>query len=154
DCSSMPTRRMLMKTKALLLAALLMLTASMAAQADDKGASQHFNGATAWLNTPPQTLSDLRGKVVLVDFWTYTCINWRRTMPHVRAWAEKYKDSGLVVIGVHTPEFPFEKDFSNVQRAVKEMQITFPVALDSDYRVWRAFENQAWPALYLIDAQG
>lgn len=110
--------------------------------------------ATSWLNSPPLTEVDLRGKVVLVDFWTYTCINWLRTAPYVRAWAAKYGDDGLVVIGVHTPEFEFEQDEANVRAAVKEMGITYPVAADNDYDVWRAFHNQAWPALYLIDAEG
>ncbi len=96
----------------------------------------------------------LRGKVVLVEFWTYTCINWLRTLPYVRAWAEKYKDHGLVVIGVHTPEFAFEKDLDNVRRAVKDMRVDYPVAVDNDYAVWRAFKNQYWPALYFVDAQG
>ena len=110
--------------------------------------------ADAWLNSPPLTASALRGKVVLVDFWTYTCINWRRTLPYVRAWAEKYRDQGLVVIGVHAPEFAFEKDLGNVRRAVKDMRIDYPVAVDSEHAIWRAFENQYWPALYFIDAQG
>ena len=108
----------------------------------------------AWLNSPPLTASALRGKVVLIDFWTYTCIKWRRTLPYVRAWAEKYKDQGLVVIGVHAPEFAFEKDLSNVRRAVNDMRIEYPVAVDSEHVIWRAFENQYWPALYFIDAQG
>jgi thiol-disulfide isomerase/thioredoxin len=95
-----------------------------------------------------------RGRVVLVDFWTYTCINWLRTLPYVRAWAEKYKDQGFVVVGAHTPEFEFEKNVDNVRRAVHEMRIAYPVAIDSDYAVWRAFGNNAWPAIYLIDAQG
>jgi thiol-disulfide isomerase/thioredoxin len=110
--------------------------------------------ANEWLNSPPLTPSALRGKVVLIDFWTYTCINWRRTLPYVRAWAEKYKDQGLVVIGVHAPEFSFEKNLSNVRWAVKDMQIGYPVAVDNDYAIWRAFNNQYWPALYFIDAQG
>jgi thiol-disulfide isomerase/thioredoxin len=110
--------------------------------------------ADAWLNSPPLTASALRGKVVLIDFWTYTCINWRRTLPYVRAWAEKYRDQGLVVIGVHAPEFAFEKDLSNVRRAVNDMRIEYPVAVDSEHVIWRAFENQYWPALYFIDAQG
>src|SRR5207237_1591055 len=110
--------------------------------------------ADAWLNSPPLIASALRGKVVLVDFWTYTCINWLRTLPYVRAWAEKYKDRGLVVIGVHTPEFRFEKDVDNVRRAVKDMKIDFPITIDNDYAIWTAFDNQYWPALYLIDAQG
>ena len=113
-----------------------------------------FDGAKTWLNSPPLSAAELRGKVVLVDFWTYTCVNWTRTLPYVRAWAEKYKDQGLVVIGVHTPEFPFERDFDNIRRAVKNMRVAYPVAIDSDYAVWRAFSNNAWPAVYLIDAQG
>jgi thiol-disulfide isomerase/thioredoxin len=110
--------------------------------------------ADEWLNSPPLTPSALRGKVVLVDFWTYTCINWIRTAPYVRAWAEKYKDQGLVVIGVHAPEFAFEKSIDNVRRAVKEMRIDYPVAVDNEHKIWRAFDNSYWPALYFIDAQG
>ena len=110
--------------------------------------------ANEWLNSPPLTPSALRGKVVLVDFWTYTCINWLRTLPYVRAWSEKYRDQGLVVIGVHAPEFAFEKDLNNVRRAVKDMRVSYPVAVDSDHVIWRAFRNQYWPALYFIDAQG
>jgi thiol-disulfide isomerase/thioredoxin len=110
--------------------------------------------ANEWLNSPPLTASALRGKVVLIDFWTYTCINWRRTLPYVRAWAEKYKDQGLVVIGVHAPEFAFEKNINHVRWAVKDMRIDFPIAVDNDYLLWRAFKNQYWPALYFIDAQG
>ena len=111
-------------------------------------------GATDWINSAPLSADQLKGKVVLVDFWTYSCINCLRTLPYVRAWAEKYKDSGLVVIGVHTPEFPFEKDLSNVQKAVKEFGITYPVALDDNNKVWNAFSNQYWPAHYFIDATG
>jgi thiol-disulfide isomerase/thioredoxin len=110
--------------------------------------------ANAWLNTHPLSSAELRGKVVLVDFWTYTCINWRRTLPYVRAWAEKYRDQGLVVIGVHTPEFSFEKDLVNVRRAVAGQQVDYPVAIDNDYAIWRAFDNEYWPALYFVDAQG
>ncbi|HEU4454149.1 MAG TPA: thioredoxin family protein [Longimicrobium sp.] len=111
-------------------------------------------GATGWLNTPPLTAEGLRGKVVLVDFWTLTCINWIRTAPYVRAWAEKYKDQGLVVIGVHSPEFGFEKDAGNVRRSVAEFGIEHPVAIDSDHGIWRAFGNRYWPALYFVDAEG
>jgi thiol-disulfide isomerase/thioredoxin len=100
------------------------------------------------------TAAGLRGKVVVIDFWTYTCINWRRSLPYVRAWSEKYKDRGLVVVGVHTPEFAFEKDVDNVRRAVQDMRIDYPIAVDSNYAIWRAFKNQYWPALYFIDAQG
>ena len=110
--------------------------------------------ANEWLNSPPLTAPALRGKVVLIDFWTYTCINWLRTAPYVRAWAEKYQDQGLVVIGVHAPEFAFEKNISNVRWAVKEMRIDYPVAVDNEHAIWRAFKNQYWPALYFVDAQG
>jgi thiol-disulfide isomerase/thioredoxin len=113
-----------------------------------------LGGANAWLNSEPLTVGSLRGKVVLVQFCTYTCINWLRTLPHVRAWAEKYKGQGLVVLGVHTPEFEFEKDLYNVRRALKEMRVVYPVAVDNGYAIWRAFENRYWPALYFIDAQG
>ena len=107
-----------------------------------------------WLNTPPLRAQDLRGKVVLVNFWTYSCINSLRALPYVRAWAAKYKDQGLVVIGVHTPEFGFEKDVDNVRRANAALGVTYPVTLDSDYATWQAFGNEAWPAFYFIDANG
>jgi thiol-disulfide isomerase/thioredoxin len=110
--------------------------------------------ANEWLNSPPLTPEALRGKVVLVDFWTYTCINWRRTLPYLRAWAEKYKDQGLVVIGVHAPEFSFEKNLDNVRWAVNDMGIDYPIAVDNGHAIWRGFRNQYWPALYFIDAQG
>ncbi|WP_052764070.1 redoxin domain-containing protein [Microvirga massiliensis] len=110
--------------------------------------------ANEWLNSPPLRPSALRGKVALIDFWTYTCINWRRTLPYVRAWAEKYRDQWLVVIGVHAPEFTFEKDLNNVRWTVKDMQIDYPIAVDNEHVIWRAFENQYWPALYFVVAQG
>jgi thiol-disulfide isomerase/thioredoxin len=113
-----------------------------------------FDGATGWLNSEPLAPEGLRGKVVLVDFWTYTCINWLRTLGYVRAWAEKYADRGLVVIGVHTPEFPFEHDVDNVREAAKDMRVEYPIALDSGYGVWRAFDNHYWPAVYIADAEG
>ncbi len=113
-----------------------------------------FDGATGWLNSAPLTVADLRGKVVLVDFWTYTCINWLRTLAYVRAWAEKYEDQGLVVVGVHTPEFPFEHDVDNVRQAAKDMTVEYAIALDSDYAIWSAFANRYWPALYIADPQG
>lgn len=119
-----------------------------------EGEFPSLDGATTWLNSPPLTPAGLRGKVVLVQFWTYTCINWRRTLPYVRAWAQKYKDRGLVVIGVHTPEFSFEKNLDNIRREAKDMMVDYPIAVDSDYGVWNAFNNQYWPALYLVDAQG
>jgi thiol-disulfide isomerase/thioredoxin len=119
-----------------------------------EGELPSLGSAQGWLNSPPLTSAGLRGKVVLIDFWTYTCINWIRTLPYVRAWAEKYKDHGLVVLGVHSPEFPFEKNTDNVRRAVKDMRVDFPVAIDSDHSIWRAFKNQYWPALYFVDAQG
>lgn len=110
--------------------------------------------ATTWLNSPHLTAADLRGKVVLIDFWTYTCINWRRTLPYVRAWAEKYKQQGLVVIGVHSPEFTFEKDLANVRQAMLTMKVNYPVVIDNDYAIWQAFSNHYWPALYIVDAKG
>jgi thiol-disulfide isomerase/thioredoxin len=113
-----------------------------------------LDGATGWLNSPPLTPAGLRGKVVLASFWTYTCINWLRQLPYLRPWAAKYAGNGLVVIGVHTPEFPFEHNPDNVLQAVTDMGISYPVALDSDYAIWRAFGNHYWPALYFADAQG
>lgn len=110
--------------------------------------------ANEWLNSVALTPESLRGKVVLINFWTYTCINWRRQLPYVRAWHEKYKDQGLVVIGIHAPEFEFEKDMDNVRWAAKDMKIDYPIAVDNNHAIWRAFRNQAWPALYFIDAQG
>jgi thiol-disulfide isomerase/thioredoxin len=113
-----------------------------------------FDGATGWLNTQPLTAESLRGKVVLVDFWTYTCINWLRTLAYIRAWAEKYKDRGLVVVGVHTPEFAFEQNVDNVRGAANDLNVWYPIALDPDYAVWRAFSNRYWPAIYIADARG
>ncbi|WP_276120101.1 cytochrome c biogenesis protein DipZ [Pararhizobium qamdonense] len=119
-----------------------------------EGNAPSLDGAVEWLNTAPLSDEQLRGKVVLVDFWTYSCINCIRTIPYVRAWAEKYKDKGLVVIGVHAPEFAFEKNIDNVRKAVGDFQIGYPVAIDNDYTIWRAFQNNYWPAHYLIDASG
>jgi thiol-disulfide isomerase/thioredoxin len=113
-----------------------------------------LGSATGWLNSEPLTAAGLRGKVVLVQFWTYSCINWLRTLPYVRAWADKYKDQGLVVIGVHSPEFGFEKNVDNVRWAAKDMRVDYPIALDNDFAIWRAFKNQYWPALYFVDAEG
>ncbi|MFB0689920.1 cytochrome c biogenesis protein DipZ [Agrobacterium pusense] len=119
-----------------------------------EGTAPSLDGAVEWLNSPPLAREDLRGKVVLIDFWTYSCINCIRTLPYVRAWAEKYRDQGLVVIGVHAPEFAFEKKIDNVRQAVAGFKIEYPVAIDNDYRIWRAFDNSYWPAHYLIDAKG
>ncbi len=125
-----------------------------AVQLPVEGSMPSLAGATEWLNSPPLTAAGLRGSVVLVEFWTYTCINWLRTLPYVRAWAEHYQDRGLVVIGVHTPEFDFEHDLDNVRRAVKDLRVDYPVAVDNDYAIWSAFDNHYWPALYFVDAQG
>jgi thiol-disulfide isomerase/thioredoxin len=119
-----------------------------------EGVLPSLGGATEWLNSEPLTAAGLRGHVVLINFWTYTCINWLRSLPYVRAWAEKYKQHGLVVIGVHTPEFAFERNVENVRRAAKDMHIDYPIAIDSDYAIWTAFDNHYWPALYFVDAQG
>jgi cytochrome c biogenesis protein CcdA/thiol-disulfide isomerase/thioredoxin len=119
-----------------------------------EGTLPPLTGAIAWLNSKPLTPQALRGKVVLVDFWTYSCINCLRSLPYVRAWAAKYKDHGLVIIGVHSPEFAFEKDTANVARALHDLNITYPVAVDSDLAIWQAFNNEYWPAHYFIDAQG
>jgi thiol-disulfide isomerase/thioredoxin len=125
-----------------------------AAQLPIEGRMPSLDSATGWLNSPPLTAAGLRGKVVLVDFWTYTCINWLRTLPYLRAWAERYQDHGLVVIGVHTPEFDFEHDLDNVRREAKRLRVAYPIAVDSDYAIWDAFDNHYWPALYVVDAQG
>jgi thiol-disulfide isomerase/thioredoxin len=119
-----------------------------------EGELPSFSGATAWLNSSPLSAAGLRGHVVLIDFWTYTCINWLRTLPYVRAWAEKYREHGVVTIGVHSPEFSFEHDLENVRRAAKDMRVEYPIAVDNDFAVWRAFTNHYWPALYLVDAEG
>jgi len=119
-----------------------------------EGVVAPLSGTVQWLNSPPLTAQSLRGKVVVIDFWTYSCINCLRSLPYVRAWADKYKDQGLVVIGVHTPEFAFEKDIANVRRAVHDLGVAYPVAIDNDHAVWRAFNNEWWPAHYFIDGQG
>jgi Thioredoxin like C-terminal domain/AhpC/TSA family len=119
-----------------------------------EGRAPSLAGATGWLNSPPLEMTDLRGRVVLVDFGTYTCINWIRTLPYVRAWEERYRDDGLVMIGIHTPEFSFEHDPENIRTALRQMHVTWPMAIDNHYGVWQAFANHYWPALYFIDAQG
>ncbi len=113
-----------------------------------------FKGATGWLNSPPLAMKDLRGRVVLVDFWEYTCVNCLRTLPYVKSWHDKYKDKGLVIVGVHTPEFEFGKSEANVREAAQQLGISYPIALDSDYAIWSAYANSYWPRKYLIDAQG
>jgi thiol-disulfide isomerase/thioredoxin len=161
-----------MKANRLVLAAILACTigAPIETLAEDKSVVQQMTpaairlpiegelpslgSATGWLNSQPLTAAGLRGKVVLVQFWTYSCINWLRTLPYVRAWAEKYKDQGFVVIGVHSPEFEFEKNIDNVRWAAKDMRVDYPIAIDSDHAIWRAFNNNYWPALYFVDAQG
>ncbi len=161
-----------MKASRLLLAAILAgaIGAPLGISAEDKGMGERMTsaaarlpiegempslgGATEWLNSAPLTAAGLRGKVVLIDVWTYTCINWLRTLPYVRAWSERYKDRGLVVIGVHAPEFAFERRIENVRRAAKDMRVEYPVAIDNDYAIWRALRNEYWPALYFVDAKG
>src|SRR5207244_5824718 len=121
--------------------------------AADRGLAA-LRGATAWLNSPPLTADGLRGRVVLVDFCTYTCVNWLRTLPYLRAWDANYRQHGLVVIGAHTPEFGFEHDLDNVRRAIKAMRVEYPIAVDNAYAIWHGFSNQYWPAVYLIDEKG
>jgi len=130
------------------------MTHPMAVQMPVEGSLPSLAGATEWLNSPPLTAAGLRGSVVLVDFWTYTCINWLRTLSYLRAWAQRYHDQGLVVLGVHTPEFDFEHDLDNVRQAVEDLRIDYPVAVDNDYAIWSAFDNHYWPAMYVLDAQG
>jgi thiol-disulfide isomerase/thioredoxin len=130
----------------------VVLTASAALV--DEGPLPDLGGAVGWLNSAALNRKSLRGKVVLVDFWTYTCINSLRPLPYVKGWATKYRDAGLVVIGAHTPEFSFEKQHENVENAVRSLKITYPVAIDSNYEIWRAFDNQYWPAQYVIDGKG
>jgi cytochrome c biogenesis protein CcdA/thiol-disulfide isomerase/thioredoxin len=133
---------------------MMMMSATAPGAATGPQMMPDLSGAVGWINSPPLTPDQLKGHVVLVDFWTYSCINCLRSIPYVRAWAEKYKASGLIVIGVHTPEFAFEKDADNVRKAVSELKITYPVALDNDYKIWKAFSNSYWPADYLVDATG
>ena len=119
-----------------------------------EGRLPELGGATAWINSAPLTPTGLRGNVVVVQFCTFSCINWLRTVPYVKAWAEKYRDDGLVVIGVHSPEFPFEHDLEKIRAALEAMGIAFPIAVDNEFAVWRAFDNAYWPALYFVDARG
>ena len=119
-----------------------------------EGRPASFDGATGWLNSEAMTPDGLRGRIVLVDFWTYTCVNWLRTLPYVRAWAAKYRDAGLTVIGVHTPEFGFERNIDNVVAQSRTFGVEYPIAVDSEYAVWNAFANHFWPAVYIADAEG
>ena len=129
-------------------------TAALGATLKDGPPAPEFTGISKWLNSDPMTLEQLRGKVVLIDFWTYTCINCINTLPYVKTWNQKYKDRGLAVIGVHTPEYPFERDTDNVKTAIKRFGITYPVAQDNQYATWSAYNNQYWPAFYLLDKKG
>ncbi|HTN93841.1 MAG TPA: redoxin domain-containing protein [Gallionella sp.] len=126
---------------------------SVRAKADDQ-MPDPISANAQWLNSPPLNSDDLRGKVVLVEFWTYDCVNCLRTLPYVKAWSAKYRQDGLLVVGVHTPEFGYEKDKDNVERAVRALGITYPVVMDNTYEIWNAYQNTYWPAQYLMDAQG
>lgn len=128
--------------------------AAIAGPLKNSNPAPEFTGIEKWLNSEPLTMQQLRGKVVLVDFWTYTCINCINTLPHVKSWHQKYKDQDLVVVGVHTPEYPFERSTDNVKTAIKRFDIRFPVAQDNRYATWSAYNNQYWPAFYLIDKKG
>jgi thiol-disulfide isomerase/thioredoxin len=129
-------------------------TTPRADPSSSEGVLPSLGSATEWLNSQPLTASALRGRIVLIQFWTYTCINWLRTLPFVRAWHKRYTDHGLTVVGVHTPEFEFERDVDNVRRAARDLSVDYPIAIDSDYAIWTAFENHYWPALYFIGANG
>jgi len=135
-------------------AALICGVVAIASGAGDQGAMPDLNGAVAWLNSAPLSRKELRGKVVLVNFWTYSCINSLRELPYMKAWAAKYKDAGLVVIGVHAPEFGFERDPANVKNAVFDLKVGYPIPIDSNHAIWRAFRNEYWPADYFVDAKG
>lgn len=152
---SNPDRRRFLGTAARMGAAVnLALALPATSQTRIESGLPSFGGATGWLNSSALKSTELRGKVVLVNFWTYTCINWLRSLPYVRAWANKYRDQGLVVVGAHSPEFSFERNIENVRSALEDLRIDYPVAVDSDLTLWRAFNNQYWPALYLADAKG
>ena len=149
----MPDRRQFLTTAAMTLAAArLGACGTLDADKEQRGLLSALAGAADWINSPAIPVSGMAGKVVLVQFGTYTCINWLRTLPYIRAWARRY--TGLAIIGVHTPEFAFEKDIENVRRAIQQMKIEFPLAIDNDYGIWRAFNNNHWPAVYLLDVRG
>ena len=135
---------------------MLIAAALSAAQANasDQMPDLASTATAQWFNSPPLTSETLRGKVVLVEFWTYGCINCQRTLPYVQAWSDKYRPQGLLVVGVHTPEFAYEKDSGNVERAIHDLGITYPVVMDNQYEIWNAYKNRYWPAQYLIDKQG
>ncbi len=118
------------------------------------GALAALDAAPVWLNSEPLSSADLRGRVVLVDFWTYTCVNWLRTLPYLRAWSQRYADRGLVVVGAHAPEFSFEHELENVRRAIGELEVPYPVVIDNEFAIWRSFDNHYWPAVYLVDGEG
>jgi thiol-disulfide isomerase/thioredoxin len=151
-------RRRFLRTSAIAIAAAPFGLTAHAAESQsalgDEGRMPELDGAIGWLNSAPLTRESLRGKVVFVDFWTYTCINSLRPLPYVKSWAAKYKDAGLVVIGAHTPEFSFEHERVNVENAVRDLKVIYPVAIDSNYRIWQAFNNEYWPAQYLVDGKG
>jgi thiol-disulfide isomerase/thioredoxin len=147
-------RRFLATAAATLAAGRLGLLSGTTGARMSGGELASLDTATGWINSPPLTAAGLKGKVVLVSFWTYSCINWLRSHPYVRAWAEKYRDQGLVVIGAHSPEFGFEKDLANVRWAAKALRVDYPIAVDSNHAIWNGFDNQYWPALYFVDAKG
>src|SRR5215212_4081090 len=126
----------------------------MSTTGPDHSALSALDGAPAWLNSEPLTAAGLRGRSVLVDFWTYSCVNWLRTLPYVSAWHERYRERGLVVVGAHAPEFGFEHDLGNVRRAVAQLDVGYPVVIDNDFAIWRSFDNHYWPAVYLVDGDG
>lgn len=143
-----------MKNFTLWIGAAALISGVVAIASGDEGRMPGFDGAVVWLNSPPLNSKPLRGKVVLVNFWTYSCINSLRELPYMKAWAAKYKDAGLVVVGVHAPEFEFEKKPSNVKNAVSELHVAYPIPIDSNHSIWEAFRNEYWPADYFIDAKG
>jgi thiol-disulfide isomerase/thioredoxin len=149
-----PMKRIALLVAIAAMAASVIASITVSAGRADEGPMPDLGGAIGWLNSAPLNRKLLRRKVVLVDFWTYTCINSLRPLPYVKDWAARYRDAGLVVIGVHTPEFSFEKEPVNVENAIRDLKVSYPVAIDSNYRIWQAFNNQYWPAQYLIDGKG